>query len=493
MMGRQHMKVRRDLVPASRDGKMRGMRAWRILASSVAPAQRPAPASAELAQPIAAIAALIVLVCALATGSWPTAPLWAITCLLAFGLISGLLARLADVRPVHQYVEAAAAFAALLIIPAALPDAHPSWPVSPLWVVALLLGLGLAVPPLTRHVDDLPGWALAFAALAGTLILLWNLSTAHWFIYYTTRALRPDNGTQVAALRPVIDILNLALVVSALPGHRTVRRVISFVALAVALSMIVSALVSPPSYGLWPVWTYDWAMVALGSGVAAVILPLLVSRPSARSLAARIDDLSRTRSGVLDVQAAELRRIERDLHDGAQVQLVALSMKLGRAEDRSSGDPVTAALLREAREDAISAIRELRALARGIAPVVLANRGLEAAVRSLAQRSDSEVTVSSSLNRRPPPAVERAAYFVVAESLANAAKHAPGALVEIDLHLSGDDLLLTVTDSGPGGANPAGDGLTGLRQRVEALDGRLRVSGPAGVGTQVEVVMPCGW
>jgi signal transduction histidine kinase len=469
------------------------MRAWRIFSSGVEPSKRPALALAELAQPMAAIMAIVVLVCALATGSWPTAPLWAITCLLAFGLISGLLARLADVRPVHQYLEAAAAFGALLLIPAALPDAHPSWPVSPLWIVALVLGIGLAAPPLIKHVDDLPGSALALAALAATLILAWNLSNAHWFIYYTTRALRPDNGTEVAALRPLIDLLSFALVVSALPDHRTVRRGISFVALAVASVVIVSALVSPPSYGLWPVWTYDWAIVALGSGLAAVILPLLVSRPSARTLVARIDELSRTRSGVLDVQAAELRRIERDLHDGAQVQLIALSMKLSRAEARSRDDPVTAALLREAREDAIAAIRELRALARGIAPVVLANRGLDAAVRSLAQRSDSEVTVSSSLDRRPGPAVERATYFVVAESLANAAKHAPGALVEIDLHLNGDDLLLTVTDSGPGGANPAGGGLTGLRQRVEALDGRLRVSSPAGVGTQVEVVMPCGW
>jgi signal transduction histidine kinase len=487
------MTVRGEVAPASTDGKMESMRAWRILASSVELAERSALEPAELAQPIAVIAAIVVLVCALAMGSWPASPLWAITCLLAFGLISGLLARLADARPVHQYVEAAAAFAALLIIPAALPDAHPSWPVSPLWVVALLLGLGLAAPPLTRHVDDLPGSALAFAALAATLILLWNLSNAHWFIYYTTRALRPDNGTEVAALRPLVDLLSFALVVSALPGHRTVRRVISFVALAVALSMIVSALVSPPSYGLWPVWTYDWAMVALGSGLAAVIITRLVTRPNARALLERVDELSRTRSGVLDVQAAELRRIERDLHDGAQVQLVALSMKLGRAEDRYREDPVTAALLREAREDAISAIRELRALARGIAPVVLANRGLESAVRSLAQRSDSEVIVTSRINRRPPPAVERAAYFVVSESLANAAKHAPGARVEINLHLSGGDLLVVVSDSGPGGANLAGGGLTGLCQRVEALDGRLRVTSPAGVGTQVEVVMPCGW
>jgi signal transduction histidine kinase len=211
-------------------------------------------------------------------------------------------------------------------------------------------------------------------------------------------------------------------------------------------------------------------------------------------LSARVDQLSRTRRGALDVQASELRRIERDLHDGAQVRLVALSMKLGRAEERyRHHDAATAALLREAREDATAAIRELRELARGIAPPVLTDRGLLAAVQSLAHRSGIEVSVSGNLERRPRPAVETAAYFVVAESLTNAVKHAPGAAVEVRLDERGGDLLVEITDFGPGGADPSGGGLTGLRQRVEALDGALHVTSPAGVGTQVEAVLPCMW
>jgi signal transduction histidine kinase len=246
-------------------------------------------------------------------------------------------------------------------------------------------------------------------------------------------------------------------------------------------------LASPPAAGISPEWPFWWAAAILGFALAADLL----GRAGAKVLAERIDELSRTRSGALDVQATELRRIERDLHDGAQVRLVALSIKLGRAEDRYREDPATMALLREAREDATAAIRELRELARGIAPPVLANRGLDAAVRSLAQRSGVDVAVSSELSRRPPAAVERAAYFVVAESLTNAAKHAPGARVEISLYASGRDLLVEITDFGPGGADSAGGGLTGLRQRVEALDGLLRVTSAAGVGTQVEAVMPC--
>ena len=137
--------------------------------------------------------------------------------------------------------------------------------------------------------------------------------------------------------------------------------------------------------------------------------------------------LTRTRQGALDVQAAELRRIERDLHDGAQARLVALSMRLGRAEERLADQPELAALVREAREDAGAAIGELRDLARGIAPPILADRGLTAAIEALARRSAIGVTIDADPDRRPLPVVETAAYFVVAEALTNVAKHAGGA------------------------------------------------------------------
>jgi signal transduction histidine kinase len=234
----------------------------------------------------------------------------------------------------------------------------------------------------------------------------------------------------------------------------------------------------------WPIFP------AVGLSVALALNPLFL-RPGQRKLEVRVDELTRTRSGALDVQATELRRIERDLHDGAQARLVALSMQLGRAEERLADHPDSAALVRQAREEATAAIRELRDLARGIAPPVLADRGLVAAVESLASRSTVNVEVIGDLPHRLPPVVETAAYFVVAESLTNVAKHAPGASVRVTVHLDGAMLVVEVADNGPGGANPAGGGLTGLKQRVEALDGRLEVHSVAREGTVVWAVLPC--
>ena len=242
---------------------------------------------------------------------------------------------------------------------------------------------------------------------------------------------------------------------------------------------------------LWPVWP----MLGMGTGLALrAILVFRERLPWVReqALAERVDVLTRTRQGALDVQAAELRRIERDLHDGAQARLVALTMQLGRAEERVADQPEVAALLRRAREDAGLAIAELRDLARGIAPPILADRGLAAAIDALAQRSAIPVTVDAQPGRRPPPVVETAAYFVVAEALTNVAKHAPGAAARVDVQRDGDRLVVEVADDGPGGADPAGSGLRGLRHRVEALDGTLSVTSAAGEGTTVRAELPCG-
>ena len=301
-----------------------------------------------------------------------------------------------------------------------------------------------------------------FAGVAAGLVLIWALTGAGYFW-----PMWPMWGLTVALGASLISIGPQAF---------------GFAAAMASLLWLMSG----GGY-FWPMWP----MIGFAG---AFLVPWLVHRPGREQvLEERVDELSRTRSGALDVQATELRRIERDLHDGAQARLVALSMKLGRAEDRYRDDAETSALLREAREDATAAIRELRELARGIAPPVLADRGLEAAVRSLAQRSGSAVTVSSTLTRRPSAAVETAAYFVIAEALTNAAKHAPGARAEVALAEHGGDLFVEVTDFGPGGATLSGGGLTGLRQRVEALDGHLTVTSPTGVGTQVEAVLPCGW
>jgi signal transduction histidine kinase len=168
-------------------------------------------------------------------------------------------------------------------------------------------------------------------------------------------------------------------------------------------------------------------------------------------------------------------------------------MQLGRAEERLDDRPEVAELVRAAREEAGAAIGELRDLARGIAPPVLADRGLEAAVEAVARRSPMEVTVRASLGRRAPPVVETAAYFVAAEALTNAAKHAGGAAAHVTLSEGDGRLVVEVGDEGPGGAEATGTGLTGLRHRVEALDGTLLVTSPAGVGTTVRAELPCGW
>jgi signal transduction histidine kinase len=240
---------------------------------------------------------------------------------------------------------------------------------------------------------------------------------------------------------------------------------------------------------VWPIIPVTVLAGALGLHAA---LAALIPKPQ-HELEERVDELTRTRRGALDVQAHELRRIERDLHDGAQARLVALTMQLGRAEARLEEHPEAAELVREARGEASAAIAELRDLARGIAPPVLADRGLPAAVEALAARAPIRATADSSIGRRPPPVVETAAYFVVAESLTNAAKHAgTDARATVTIRDGANALLVEVADDGEGGADPDGSGLTGLRHRVEALDGTLDVVSPAGGGTRIRARLPYG-
>ena len=238
----------------------------------------------------------------------------------------------------------------------------------------------------------------------------------------------------------------------------------------------------------WPVWP------ALGLGIALGVVFVLsrLIRTDAE-LTERIETLTTTRAEAINAQEAELRRIERDLHDGAQARLVALGMTIGMAEQKLATDPDGARrLLAEARGGAQEALSELRDLARGIHPPVLQDRGLEAAVRELAVRSPTDVQVVARLGRLPP-AVESAAYFVVAEALTNAQKHASPSRVDVRLEQTAEILAVEIVDDGRGGADPAGAGLSGLRKRVEALDGMLRVASPIGGPTVVRGEIPCGW
>src|SRR4051794_18683123 len=209
---------------------------------------------------------------------------------------------------------------------------------------------------------------------------------------------------------------------------------------------------------------------------------------------ARIAELETRRTGAVDAAATELRRIERDLHDGAQARLVALAMDLGLARERMVSDPdAAAALIDGAHEDAKTALVELRDLARGIHPAILTDRGLDATVSALAARCPVPCTVDVDLPRRPPAAVESAAYFTVAEALANVAKHSGARAAAITAREQGGRIVVDVRDDGRGGADPArGTGLAGLRGRIEALDGTLAVISPPGKGTVLRAELPCG-
>lgn len=209
-------------------------------------------------------------------------------------------------------------------------------------------------------------------------------------------------------------------------------------------------------------------------------------------LAARVEVLQDSRSRVLDAAEAERRRIERDLHDGAQQRLVSLAMNLGRAQARFEADPAGArSLVDEAHADAKLALVELRNLARGIHPAVLNDRGLDAALSALAGRSPVPVAVEVDLAARPGRTVESIAYFVVAEALTNVAKHAGASAASVVVRRIGPLLRVVICDDGRGGADPAGGGLRGLADRVAGVDGRLWIDSPPGGPTALTVELPC--
>ncbi len=213
----------------------------------------------------------------------------------------------------------------------------------------------------------------------------------------------------------------------------------------------------------------------------------------AQALARRVDGLTRSRTDATETAMAELRRIERDLHDGAQARLVAVGMSLRAAEQLMTANPEAAlALVTEARETSSRAIDDLRDLVRGIYPPVLADRGLADAVRALALDAVLDVDVHVDLRGEPPMPVAAAVYFAVAEALTNAVRHAGAGTAAISVEHAGGLLRATVTDDGHGGADAArGTGLTGVERRLAPFDGILAVSSPVGGPTIVAIEVPC--
>jgi signal transduction histidine kinase len=204
------------------------------------------------------------------------------------------------------------------------------------------------------------------------------------------------------------------------------------------------------------------------------------------------EKLAASRSRIVEAGDAERRRLERNLHDGAQQRLVVLALQLRLIQSAIDHDPAEAPrLLKAARIELSEALDELRELARGIHPAVLTDRGLEPAVSALANRSPVPVEVRAMPTERLPPAVETAAYYMIAEAITNVAKYAHASHVDVAVRVDDGHTLVEVTDDGVGGARPAqGSGLRGIADRVEALDGRVRLSSAPGEGTRIRAVIP---
>ncbi|MGW2179541.1 sensor domain-containing protein [Streptomyces sp. NPDC001732] len=242
-------------------------------------------------------------------------------------------------------------------------------------------------------------------------------------------------------------------------------------------------------------WVLRWHSV-LADLSASWTRSLLTSSPST-ALADRIAQLTESRAGAVEAHGAELRRIERDLHDGAQARIVALSMRIGLAKQLLDRDPAAARIrLDEAQDGAEEALAELRHVVRGIHPPVLTDRGLAGAVRALA--ADAGVPVTAELagvedGRRLPAAIEAAAYFVIAEALTNISKHSGATAATVRIDRPPGTLRVAIGDDGHGGADErAGSGLVGIRRRIAALDGTTRINSPIGGPTDIEVELPCG-
>ncbi|MEV0197451.1 sensor histidine kinase [Nonomuraea sp. NPDC050691] len=233
----------------------------------------------------------------------------------------------------------------------------------------------------------------------------------------------------------------------------------------------------------------------LARGMAALDLAVahMLLGPSRSELDRRIETLTESRAGVIDAADAERRRIERDLHDGAQQRLVSLAMNLGLARATLTDLPEPARqAIAQAHEEAKQALKELRDFVRGLHPAVLNDQGLDAALSGVAARAPFPVRLRVRIDRRPSPTIEAVAFFVVSEALTNIAKHAAATLAEITVTRDGERLRVRVHDDGHGGATlHAGTGLRGLAQRVGAVDGAFRLTSPPGGPTTIEVELPC--
>jgi signal transduction histidine kinase len=281
-------------------------------------------------------------------------------------------------------------------------------------------------------------------------------------------------------------LLALPLYVSHMPGGTA-----KFWLFEVSQGVASAAVALVGAVGL--VLVAPWVTHAMATVDTAFGRRFLSLRPQ-EAVDRRVAQLETSRAAAVDSAEAERRRIERDLHDGAQQRLVALAVDLGNARERLEVDPEGGrALVAEAHEEAKAALKEIRDLVRGIHPVILEDRGLDAALSAIVARSSVPVRLDIDVAERPSAAVESTAYFVVAEALTNVARHAEATSAAVTIARAGERLVIEVRDDGRGGATPgAGTGLSGLRDRVMAHGGTMHVVSPPGGPTTLLVELPCG-
>src|SRR3954470_21203559 len=380
--------------------------------------------------------------------------------------------------------------------------------------VGVLVTVVLAVPLLIVALAGLPLLLLAFAMCHGLALSERHRAAALMGAEFPVRTWPTDRGRLgrlLAWMRSRGAWLELCYALVGLPIVAWLGGALLFTVLGGGLAFVAFPVWGWAAAGEgdllgWSLGYLASSVLHVGTGVAALLaspwlargvadvqvaMARLLLEPSVRErLAARVGTLEETRAGMVAAADAERRRIERDLHDGAQQRLVALALTLGRA--KVTEDPtLSKRLLDEAHGEAKEALVELRNLARGIHPAVLTDRGLDAAVSALAARCPVPVAVDVDLPHRASPGTEAIAYFVVAEALTNVAKHSRASRAWLSANYEHDRLVVEVLDNGVGGAYPGGTGLSGLRDRVRAIDGDLMVVSPPGTGTTLRVELPC--
>lgn len=339
-----------------------------------------------------------------------------------------------------------------------------------------------------------------FWVVGGVLMVVWvgaaflaaAIPTTRWLANAHRRMASEVLGAPLPAPYAPLEGKSLLQKLRTVATDPMTWRDLAWILMSITVGFVISFLVVILLLAVATWWIWYYAAGPL-MRLRSFLDQWLLSPGATERLERRVERLTETRAEAVDHSAAELRRLERDLHDGAQARLVALSLSLGMADSMMEKDPDAARrLVSDARETTDAALGELRSVVRGIHPPVLADRGLDGAVQALALDMAIPVRVDGGLTGRPPAPVESAVYFAVAECLANIGKHAGAGNAWIRLEHTDGVLRVVVGDDGHGGADPtSGTGMTGVMRRLGAFDGSMMVSSPVGGPTIVTLEVPC--